>query len=194
MPDFTNNEIILVTGNPGKLHELTALAPPALHIVSQKLDLDEIQSLDVQEIIEHKLHEAFDKIGKPVIVEDVSAGLDSLNGLPGPFIKFFEQRLGRDALYQIQRTEHDKVTIHCVAGFYDGRRMLFGNGIITGRIVAPRGDNGFGFDWVIVPDEQPGGNRRTFAEMTTDEKNSISHRGRAFRDLIRQLTADLAEN
>lgn len=180
--------IVFVTGNTGKLKGLTALAPADVEIISEKINLDEIQSLDVRKIVEHKLREAYRHIGKPVIVEDVGAGLASLNGLPGPFIKFFEQQLGRDALYQIQKAPNDTVTICCIAGFYDGRHMLFGEGKVQGRIMAPRGENGFGFDCVIVPDNQPNGQQRTFAEMTTQEKNAISHRGQAFRNLLAQLS------
>lgn len=149
--------------------------------------MDEIQSLDVREIVEHKLREAYRQVGKPVIVEDVSAGLASLNGLPGPFMKFFEQQLGRDALYQIQKVPNDMVTIRCIAGYFDGQRMLFGEGIVRGHITAPRGDNGFGFDSVVVPDNQPSGQQRTYAEMSTEEKNAISHRGQALRNLLAQL-------
>jgi non-canonical purine NTP pyrophosphatase (RdgB/HAM1 family) len=179
--------IVFATGNDSKLKELVKLAPANMQITSQKVDLNEIQSLDVREIVEHKLQEAYRQIGKPVIVEDVGAGLASLNGLPGPFMKFFEQQLGRDALYQIQKVSNDEVTIRCIAGFYDGQRMLFGEGIVHGHITAARGENGFGFDSVVVPDNQPDGQQRTFAEMTTEEKNAISHRGQALRNLLAQL-------
>ena len=180
--------IVFATGNAGKLKELLKLAPPGMQITSQKVELEEIQSMDVREIVEHKLREAYRQVGKPVIVEDVGAGLASLKGLPGPFMKFFEQRLGRDALYQIQKVPNDSVTIQSIAGFYDGQRMLFGEGIVRGHIAAPRGENGFGFDSVVVPDNQPDGQQRTFAEMTTEEKNAISHRGQALRALLSQLS------
>jgi non-canonical purine NTP pyrophosphatase (RdgB/HAM1 family) len=181
-------DIVFVTGNANKLKELMSIAPADMHFSSEKIDLDEIQSLDVREIVEHKLREAYRKVGKPVIVEDVSAGLDSLNGLPGPFIKFFEQQLGRGALFQIQKTPNDIVTIRCIAGYYDGQTMVFGEGIVTGRITEPRGDNGFGFDSVVIPNEQPNGQSRTFAEMSVEEKSAISHRGRALRHLLSQLS------
>jgi len=176
--------IVLVTGNADKLQELQAIAAASkLAFTSQKIDLDEIQSLDVRFIVEHKLRQAYAKVKQPVIVEDVSAELASLNGLPGPFIKFFEQRLGNDALYQLQKIQHDAVTIRCIAGYYDGQKLLFGEGILTGRIVAPRGENGFGFDSVV----EPNGQNLTMAEMSAAEKAAISHRGSALRDLLQQL-------
>ena len=56
-------------------------------------------------------------------------------------------------------------------------------GRITGKVVEPRGENGFGFDPAVVPD----GETRTMAEMTPEEKSAISHRGKAFRALIEEL-------
>jgi non-canonical purine NTP pyrophosphatase (RdgB/HAM1 family) len=184
--------IVFATGNANKLKELIAIAPPELDFSHEKIDIDEIQSLDVKEIVEHKLREAYRQIGKPVIVEDVGAGLDSLNGLPGPFVKFFEQRLGAEALYIVQKVPNDKVTIRCIAGYYDGQTMLFGEGIVEGRITSPRGTNGFGFDSVVVPDGQPSGQERTYAEMTTEEKGHLSHRGKALRNLLTAISTDLS--
>ncbi len=180
-------KITIVTGNPNKLRELSALAPDGFELSNQALELDEIQSLDLQKIVEDKLRRAYEKVGSAVIVEDVSAGLDSLKGLPGPFIKFFEQQLGRGALYALSKQPDDKVTIRCIAGYYDGTTMHFGEGVILGTITAPRGENGFGFDCVVVPDGQLSGELRTVAEMTDEEKNAISHRAKAFKSLFQTL-------
>lgn len=167
-----------------------AIAPASWHLTSEKIDLDEIQSLDSQAILEHKLRQAYQTVNKPVIVEDVSAELASLNGLPGPFIKFFEERLGRGALYTLSKVVNDTVTIRCTAGFFDGQDFIFGEGLIEGTVTAPRGDNGFGFDCVVVPagqTVQAGDLPRTMAEMSADEKNAVSHRAKAFHNLFAQL-------
>jgi len=177
--------ITIVTGNANKLAEIQKITPAGLELTNQKIDVDEIQSLDLHAIVEHKLRQAYGVVKGPVVVEDVSAGLASLNGLPGPFIKFFEQELGRGALYRLTKATNDRITIRCSAGYYDGNTMLFGEGIIEGTIVEPRGENGFGFDCVTMPD----GYDRTMAEMTAEEKNSISHRGKAFEDLFSQITS-----
>jgi len=175
--------VTFVTGNANKLREVRQLAPSDINLDSHNLDLDEIQSLDLQAILTHKLHQAYGVLKTPVIVEDTSAGLASLEGLPGPFIKFFAQKLGGDALYKLSKVDHDAVTVTCLTGFYDGQRTVFGTGILRGHIVAPRGDGGFGFDIVIVPE----GHDRTMAQMSAEEKNAISHRSLAFRDLFTQL-------
>ena len=92
--------ITFITGNVKKLAELKAVLPRDLDITHQQVDLDEIQSLDLHEIISYKLRQAYAAVNGPVMVEDISAELASLNGLPGPFIKFFHQKLGEQALYK----------------------------------------------------------------------------------------------
>lgn len=177
------NKITIVTGNAGKVRELQAMAIGKLDFVMRDLDLDEIQSLDLEKIVKDKAERAYGQIKEPVIVDDVSAGLASLKGLPGPFIKFFNKELGGDALYQLAKPEGDTVTISCVAAYYDGDKFILGRGSIHGSIVAPRGNNGFGFDSVVIPH----GENKTMAEMTEEEKIRISHRGMAFRSLLSQL-------
>lgn len=181
--------ITIVTGNPGKLRELQAMAEGFLDFGVHDLDLAEIQSLDLEEVVKDKLLRAYERLKAPVIVDDVSAGLDELNGLPGTFIKFFNQRLGGDALYKLANRREAPVTVRCVAAYYDGSSMVLGNGEIHGTVVSPRGTNGFGFDVCIVP----AGESLTMAEMTETEKMQVSHRGRAFRDLLEQLkTLDIS--
>jgi non-canonical purine NTP pyrophosphatase (RdgB/HAM1 family) len=177
-------QITFVTGNPNKLREIKEIAPPELNIISREIDLPEIQSLDMFEIIEDKVKRAYAHIKGPVIVEDVSAGLDDLEGLPGPFYKYFSTKLGETALLKLSKTANsNRVTIHCIAAYFDGDKVLYGQGVIRGKVVEPSGKNGFGFDSVVVPD----GESRTMAEMTTEEKHKISHRGKAFIDLLSQI-------
>jgi inosine triphosphate pyrophosphatase len=177
------NQITIVTGNSNKLKELQSLAPAGMKISSRSIDLSEIQSLNIYEIVEDKVRKAYKAVGGPVIVEDVSAGLDDLAGLPGPFYKFFREELGDTILVELAKISSDKITIICLAAYYDGKKLLYGEGTIHGRVVQPRGENGFGFDPIIVPK----GKKQTMAEMTSEEKNKISHRGKAFRKLIKQL-------
>ena len=83
--------ITFITGNQDKADYLAKyLGHPVDHL---KLDLDEIQSLELKEIVEHKVRQAYEKVKKPVIVEDVSLEFEALGGLPGPFIKFFVEKV-----------------------------------------------------------------------------------------------------
>lgn len=177
--------IYVITGNLHKLKELKAILPVELDIRHKKLDLVEVQSLDLHEIVSHKLREAYKLVKAPVIVEDVSAGLASLGGLPGPFIKFFEEQMGDDALYQL--APNDKVTITCTMGYYDGDQEIIVDGVVHGNIVSPRGNNGFGFDSCVIQD----GQTKTNAELAPKVKNSISHRYLAVTRMARALSSNL---
>jgi inosine triphosphate pyrophosphatase len=174
--------ITFVTGNANKVKELGVMTN-SLNFTTKDIDIDEIQSLNLDDIVTDKAKKAYRHVMGPVIVDDVSAGLDSLKGLPGPFIKFFNQSMGPDSLYKLSQSIDDKVTITCLAAYYDGTKLIIGRGVIRGILVSPRGSNRFGFDCVVVPD----GQKRTMAEMTDEEKILIGHRGLAFRSLIDQI-------
>jgi len=176
-------ELFLVTGNANKLKEWQQIIPSTISIDIADIDLTEIQSVDPEEIITDKACRAFEVVGKPVVVEDVEAGLEKLNGLPGPFIKFFLQKLGNGALYQLAGQEGERATISCSIAYYDGEKMLTVRGDVPGTIVAPRGSEGFGFDATFVPD----GETQTYAEMDDEKKNILSHRYKAIQLLVEKL-------
>lgn len=188
---MASREIVLITGNPGKLAELQVVFPPEVGLDYEKLDIEEIQGEgDSRKIVDDKLRRAYEAIGKPVIVEDVSAELVALNGLPGPFVKFFERPkkeggLGKGGLYILLLGHDDKrATIRCTMGYFDGQAdPVIVEGVTHGTIVEPRGENGFGFDSCFVPD----GHTRTQAEMTPEEKNQISYRYLAAKALTEAL-------
>lgn len=174
--------ITLVTGNENKLREWRRLVPDTITLESADIDLDELQSLDLTAIIEAKARTAYEKVGKPVVVEDIAAGLDELNGLPGPFIKFFEIQLGEDALHKLVK-QSPAATVTCMIGYYDGKDALTITYDVHGNVVPMRTSNGFGFDCVFVPD----GQTKTYAEMTPQEKDIVSHRAGAIKDFVAQL-------
>lgn len=87
-------EITFITGNPSKAEQLGRhLGHPVKHL---KLDIPEIQSLDLREVTRHKVEEAFRQINSPVLVEDTSLTFNSLGKLPGPLIKWFLTELGNE--------------------------------------------------------------------------------------------------
>ncbi len=177
--------ITLVTGNPGKLKEWQAILPANSDIkfVMQELDLPEIQSMDLQAIVEDKLSRAYDVLKVPVVVDDVSIGLDGMANLPGPFFKFYEKALGPTALLQLAKKPGEAATIICTIGYYDGKQKIYAVGKVHVSVVEPMGGNGFGFDQVVVPE----GQTRTFAEMSPAEKNAISHRQMAIKEMLSKL-------
>lgn len=175
------NKILLVTGSAHKLEEWQRLMPPEITLDSVNLDLDELQSDDPMVIATDKAKRAYQEVGQPVIIEDVSAGLVELEGLPGPFIKFFIKRLGQDALYQLAgRKDGSAAIVSCVAVYYDGAMLLSVKADVKGTIVAPRLGSTFGFDVTFVPD----GYTQTYSEMEGVVKDSMSHRAKAVELLL----------
>lgn len=175
-------EILLVTGNKNKLEEWQRLVPIEIKLESVDVDLVEIQSDDPEEIVNDKVQRAYEIVGKPVIVEDISAGLESLNGLPGPFVKFFMKRIGSDALWVLANKQEQAATVSCITAYYDGETLITARGDVKGTVVAPRGES-YGFSSTFVPD----GQSQTYAEMTGDMKDSLSHRSLAVSKLLETL-------
>lgn len=176
--------LTLVTGNKNKLIEFEEILYE-IDLENQKIDLDEIQSLSLEEIVKHKVQQAYNLIKKPVIVEDTGFFLDELNGLPGPFIKFFEEQLGNGASIKLLNgsTNRNAKQICCV-GYYDGKNEIIVNGEMKGTITNElKKGKGFGFDFCFIPN----GYNKTFSELGLNEKNKISARKKAIEKLKNQI-------
>ncbi len=172
------NKITFITGNKGKFEEASKIIEGLEQL---DIDLVEIQSLDPKEIITAKLNEARKQTSGNIVVEDVGVYIESLNGLPGPLIKWFMKALDNEGLYKlVENFENKKAEAKVIvgAGFENGEIEFF-DGVISGKVVSPRGENGFGWDKIFMPE----GFDKTFAEMAQDEKNEISMRKIAFQKL-----------
>jgi len=157
--------VTFITGNQGKADFLSNfLEFPVKH---QKLELDELQSLDLREIVEHKARQAYSQLQTPVLVEDVGLTLDGLGRLPGPFIKWFIEELGLDGICDfVSKLNNDKAATNVCFAYFDGRKIHYFDGSVAGRIAkAPKGEGGFGYDRIFIPD----GWGKTHAEMDGDE-------------------------
>jgi non-canonical purine NTP pyrophosphatase (RdgB/HAM1 family) len=164
--------ITFITGNMNKVAQVAKfLNIPLAH---HKLDLDELQSLDLHRIVEHKAKQAYELLQKPVLVEDVSLRFTAMGRLPGPFIKWFIEEIGTTGLAKLAAGLPSQEA-HCQVcyGLYDGREMHFFDGEMHGRIApAPRGNGGFGFDAIFIND----GYDMTRAEMNEGDYRKTSHR------------------
>jgi non-canonical purine NTP pyrophosphatase (RdgB/HAM1 family) len=170
--------LYFITGNKNKFLEAQKELMP-IEIEQRAIDLVEIQSLDPQETIEHKLNEAKSLVEGEFFVEDVSINLDALNGFPGPLIKWFIGAIGREGIYELCKMKNNfGAKAVATIGYSNGKEMNFFSGEIFGTVVEPKVDSNFGWD----PTFKPNGFNKTFAEMTKEEKNAISHRGKAVRD------------
>lgn len=163
--------VTFITGNQHKADYLAKLL--GMEIDHQKVDLDEMQSADPRTVVEHKVRQAYELIGRAVLVEDTCMGLDALGGLPGTFIKFFiEQENGAEKLCRMcDGLESRRATATVTFGYYDGERLEFFQNSIHGDIAEHPGQliNGFGWDMIFIPDGYGGVIRSELDETAYDE-------------------------
>ncbi len=170
-------KLFFVTGNQNKLREAKQILGD---VESISVDLPEIQSLDSHEIIKQKLQETYHLQHSPIFCDDVSFEIKALNGFPGPLIKWLIRSIPLEEITKwVHQYSDHSVVVKSVIGFKDKDRIEFIEGIVKGKIVEPRGENGFGFDSIFLPE----GSDKTFAEMAPEEKNLISHRYLALKKL-----------
>lgn len=173
--------ITFITGNAGKYKEASAIVPG---LVQKELDLPEIQELDPHLVIRAKLEEARKHLTEgALVVEDTSLYLDALGGLPGPLVKWFLDRLKAEGIAELvdKLGKGNIAEVRCVVGYLAERSKepQFFEGTMRGTIVAPRGENGFGWDVIFEPE----GSDKTLGELSFEEKNTISIRAQAFGKL-----------
>lgn len=177
--------LTLITGNPGKAEQIQRhLSIPVTH---RKLDLNEIQSLDLEEITKKKAEEAFSILKSPVLVEDTSLIFPALGKLPGPLIKWFFEELGNEGLCKLLDKYEDRSAIaEVVFGLHTGTEViLFHSNSIFGSVAtSPRGDKKFGWDPIFIPN----GQTKTWAEMSYEEQDATSMRKNALSKLEKYLT------
>lgn len=168
-------KIYFATGNKGKAREAELILGRDIEIAD--LELDEIQSLDLEKIVEHKVTQAYSLLKKPVFVDDVSLEFEIWKGFPGPFIKYLQQISNDLMLYMMRNEKNRSVKLIATIAYHDGKKVYFFNGIVKGVITTEsKGDGGWGFDPLIIPD----GHKLTFGQMKEEEKNTLTHRRIAF--------------
>ncbi|GGS94992.1 RdgB/HAM1 family non-canonical purine NTP pyrophosphatase [Nonomuraea spiralis] len=184
--------IVLATRNPGKIAELRRiLAGFEIVGLEEFPEIGEVAETGVtfEENALLKAHAVAKGSGLPAVADDSGLCVDVLNGMPGVFSARWSGRHGDDQanldllLAQVSDVPAEKLAAHfaCAAALAlpTGEHRVV-EGTLPGHLVTtPRGTNGFGYDPILVPL----GQHRTTAELSPDEKDAISHRGRAFRAL-----------
>lgn len=172
--------LTFITGNAHKAkYAQLWLKHPITH---HKLDLDELQSMDMEEIISHKARQAYEILKKPVLVEDNSLEFVVLNGFPGPFVKWVLKSAGLEAMCRMLDGFADRRLIgRTYYGFYDGNdEVRIFKGEMYGTLADhPKGEDGFGWDSVFIND----GYDITRAEMDADTYEKTSYRKDALKKL-----------
>jgi inosine triphosphate pyrophosphatase len=143
-------DVTFITGNQNKAEYLFRLLGFRLNYL--KIDLDEIQSLDLKKIVEHKVTQAYEQIKSPVIVEDVSLEFAAYQRLPGTFIKFFIEELPLETICGMVDGKTRNAIARCIFGYFDGKNYKYFESELEGEIAEkPSGENGFGWDRIFIP-------------------------------------------
>ena len=171
-----SKKITFITGNKNKLREVQQIfgSDQSYTIESLNLDLPELQG-EPEYIVSEKCRLASLKVDGPVLVEDTSLCFNALLGMPGPYIKWFQDKIGLEGLNNLLMAYEDKSAVaQCIFAYknstYEPIQLM--SGIVNGTIVPARGPNNFGWDPIFLPD----GYTQTFGEMEPEVKNTISHR------------------
>ncbi|KAL8005394.1 Inosine triphosphate pyrophosphatase [Plasmopara halstedii] len=182
--------LTFVTGNSNKLKEVIAIlgADFPFELRNQAVNLPELQGEPV-DIVKEKCRLATKEVQGAVLVEDTSLCYNALQGLPGPYIKWFLEKTGHEGLNNMLAAYEDKSAYaQCIFAYASaGTEPQIFVGQTHGKIVLARGPTTFGWDPVFQPD----GYDQTYAEMEKSTKNKISHRFKALEALKAHLIKSL---
>lgn len=179
-----------VTGNFHKFSE-------ARHVLAEykvagallKVRTIEIQDDNIENIARASAIDTVEQCGLPVFVEDAGLFIDALGGFPGPYSSYVYRTIGTQGIIELMdKVKKRDAYFHSVVAFSSPEKSTkCFHGKVKGKISREeRGNLGFGFDPVFEP---LGGQDKTFAEMSTKEKNRFSHRARALRKFARWYTS-----
>ena len=189
-------KIIIATTNQGKLREIKKILKGLPFTLLSLTDFENVPEVieDKDTFIgnaEKKASEIFNRFGLPVIADDSGLSVEQLNGRPGVYSARYAGEDSSDELNNKKLISELKglpsphpARFISVAVYYDGNNYISASGELIGEIILdPKGNNGFGYDPLFVPE----GYSSTLAELSLEEKNSISHRAKAFNKLKEKL-------
>tara|TARA_B100000524_G_scaffold81771_3_gene37553 strand:+ start:13896 stop:14480 length:585 start_codon:yes stop_codon:yes gene_type:complete len=183
-------KLIFATANDNKAIELQELMGDLIQIQSLK-DLSFTQEIEETETTlegnsKLKAHVVFDAYNRPCFADDTGLEVEALNGAPGVFSARYSGPNCNSSenmallLKNLANFSNKKARFRTVITYRDEMEIIQFEGIVNGIIIGKgRGNYGFGYDPIFIPD----GSQLTFAEMPLEEKNKFSHRARAFEKL-----------
>lgn len=187
-------KIIFATNNAHKLSEVQAVLGDSFELVTPRMcgveeDIPETAAT-LEGNASQKSHYLYEKTGLDCFADDTGLEVEALGGEPGVHSARYATD-GHDfaannrlLLKNLEGKENRRARFRTVISLIEGGEEHLFEGIVEGHIIDHEsGEEGFGYDPLFVPD----GFDRTFAEMTAEEKNAVSHRGRAVRKLVAYL-------
>lgn len=179
-------KIILVSSNPGKIQEIKLqLKKFGIKVIAKKMEVPEIRSDKLEEISKEKARIAAKKTNRPVIVDDTGFYFNAYKNFPGAYARFIFNAIGFNGILKLLKGESRNAYFKSVIAYCKprGRPKIF-SGICKGKItknvkkpIIPR----LPYDSIFIPDDD----RRTFSQMTKEEKAKYSHRAKAAEKFAR---------
>ena len=188
-------QLVCASANPGKVAEIEQLLPQGVSLLPRPTSVADVVE-DASTLVGNarlKARAIVDATGCPALADDTGLFVDALNGLPGVRTARYAGEEATDADNKAKLLAALENSTARTCRFITAVVVLWPNGdevvvegVCEGSIaLRETGNSGFGFDALFIPDA---GDGRTFAEMRAEEKNAMSHRGRAFVELAKVLT------
>ena len=180
-------KIKVITSNPGKVTEYQSeFKHLGIEMEHHPIHYDEVQSSDLEEVVRKGLDEI--KKQNPNIgnfmIDDSGLFVDGLKGFPGVWSAYVQKTIGNTGLLKVMEEMTDRsARFKCCIGCVIADEEIIVTGECKGTILETEiGKDGFGFDPIFTHD-----GKRSFAEISMQEKNSVSHRGNAVKLLVKEL-------
>lgn len=181
--------IYFITGNHNKFAEIQKLFQEEnlpYHLKQKNITTIELQSSNLEKVAKFKLDSVKEELNESFFVEDAGFFVDKpLNGFPGVWSKYVFRTIGNEGILKlIEDFSKSEAHFEAIIALYFKplNKIFLFKGQVRGKVSDKiSGENGFGYDPIFIPNEK---STNTFAELTTEEKNSLSHRGKAWRQLL----------
>lgn len=170
-----------ITSNQHKYEEIQKMT--SIIIEQKKMGYPEIQADTLEAVAEFGINFCYSRMKTPCFIEDSGLFIDALSGFPGVYSKYVFTTLGCTGILKLLANNR-KAVFKSVIAYQDESGATLFTGEAPGSIADyKKGEKGFGFDPIFIPE----GGSKTFAQMSTEEKNLYSHRGKAFKTFIKYI-------
>ena len=172
-----------ITSNRHKFQEIQSMTQ--IELEQTPLNYPEIQADTLEAVAEFGIEFCYSKVKAPCFLEDSGLFIDALSGFPGVYSHYAFKTIGCTGILNLLHDHEDrKASFKSVIAHRDESGTTLFTGEVHGSIaLTQRGEKGFGFDPIFIPESEG----KTFAQMNTEEKNLYSHRGKAFKTFIKYL-------
>jgi XTP/dITP diphosphohydrolase len=175
----------VITSNQGKVKEFRdAFSHLGIDMEHYPLPYDEVQTADLEEVVSKGMEEIRKKGVRDFIIDDSGLFVNGLKGFPGVWSAYAQKTIGNKGILKLLEESDDRTAeFRCCIGCDINGETVIVTGVCKGNILFKEtGAGGFGYDPIFTFD-----GTKSFAEMTSEEKNGFSHRGNAIRLLLEEL-------